>query len=95
MTASLLSRTRLVWLLEFLNAVPEEPLGAHLPDERLEEYSREQLPAPIVEAMDQHLASCEDCAERLEWLLSFRDVLTKEAERRRASPRPLTASRGL
>jgi lysine 2,3-aminomutase len=92
------NRAELGWLLDFLNAVPEEPLGDHLSDEQLEEYSREQLPAQVVEQMDQHLASCDECAENLEWLLAFRDVLSREVQRRRIggpNERPSSEPKGL
>jgi hypothetical protein len=78
-----LDQGTLNWLLEFLEELPEHPVGNHLPDDIMSAYVRDELPAPIVEQMDRHLASCEECAAKMEWLLSFTDILTEEAQRRR------------
>lgn len=78
-----LDQGTLNWLLRFLDEVPERPVGDHLSDDLMSAYVREELPSTLVEQMDRHLASCEECAERMEWQLSFMDILTAEAQRRR------------
>ncbi|HWM89420.1 MAG TPA: zf-HC2 domain-containing protein [Thermoanaerobaculia bacterium] len=70
-------------LADFLCELPEGTIGDHLTEAQLSAYAGEELPPATVEVMDQHLNSCEKCAERLEWYLSFRGAMSEEANRRR------------
>ncbi|HVG06167.1 MAG TPA: amino acid adenylation domain-containing protein [Thermoanaerobaculia bacterium] len=86
-----LNREEIKRLLHFLHEAPESRVGDHLPDERLRAYVREELPPSMVEQMDYHLASCEDCAERMEWLLAMTEALAAEAQHRQPVARALVS----
>lgn len=57
-------------LLDEIHAVPVLPVGDHLLDEEFVTYSTSALDAQAVARIDAHLASCADCAERMEDLLT-------------------------
>ncbi len=86
-----LNREELKRLLDFLHEAPESTVEDHLPDERLRAYVREELPRSMVEQMDRHLASCEDCAERMEWLLAMTEAMAGQAQRRQPAERALVS----
>lgn len=56
-------------LLTDLHALPTQPIGDHLSDEACSRYAAETMTAAEIELADQHLATCPECATRLEKLL--------------------------
>ncbi len=77
----------LLRILAFINEAPVSARGDHLSDEQMLAYARDRLSPSETGQKDQHLASCEECAQSLERLFSLRSALAKEAQRRRDSNR--------
>lgn len=78
-------------LLDEVTAAPGEPLGDHLTDEQLLEYSTSPLGHRGLPEADAHLSSCDECLAHIEELLEIAEAVP----RRRESPaaRSLTLTR--
>ena len=56
-------------LLEAVRTLPEAPVGEHLSDDQFILYSMSTLSPEATSIVDQHLASCSDCATEMQRLL--------------------------
>jgi len=61
-------------LMTDIHAALTEPVGDHLSDDEFIGYAMETLTAEEVQRIDEHLASCADCAEGMEQLVAASEV---------------------
>jgi hypothetical protein len=62
--------------------------GSHIPDDLLAEYALGRLPRRDVPGIFEHLLVCDDCHERYEAELTFRNDVREAAAHAAASPVP-------
>jgi anti-sigma factor RsiW len=70
-------------LMALFRAVPAEPVGDHLSDEEFIGYAMETLTTKEVQRVDEHLASCPDCAAEMEPLVAASEVWRGEPGKQR------------
>jgi RNA polymerase sigma factor (sigma-70 family) len=75
-----LTSTEMVHLLELLWETPDTVEGEHLTEDDLALYGEGNHGEADVKRIDQHLASCETCAVRMELKLAIRRHLVVSAE---------------
>jgi hypothetical protein len=69
--------------MEDLTALPAEPVGEHLSDDEFISYSMETLTVEEVQRVDEHLASCPECAEQMEQLMEASEAWSGEQGKER------------
>jgi hypothetical protein len=68
------TRDQLDKLIADIHALPDEPVGDHLPDDEFIGYTMEALVQEEVVRIDAHLASCPDCASEMERLMEASEI---------------------
>jgi hypothetical protein len=69
---------QLLRLRDDVRSVTNAPVGAHLSDEEFVEYSLDLLPEERVAELDKHLASCEECNEKMIRMLDAAQARSKD-----------------
>lgn len=80
---------QLTKLLEDLMALPEETIGEHLSDDQFISYSLSILSPEETSIVEQHFASCSDCASEMEHLLEAAEAWNKKTTRTQPATRTI------